>query len=130
MITHKIDKYPDQTTNPVYYPIRKTSFEMGKIEYANHLRMLPYRKGDLVAFHTCPPPYDKWMVYQVVDIQEMHRMVEFSNEQVGPKCLYLMNFGGTRLPYLGGTKEYKKIAYWEIPAEWKPMMGKLDYVDV
>ena len=69
---------------------------MGKFEYNKYLNDLPFRREDFI-IHASIDNYDKishWAIYKVVDIQEIHYMVEYANDGK-PNCIQVTNLAGT-----------------------------------
>jgi hypothetical protein len=128
MIKQSITKYNEPVWTPtVHYPQYHNTWtaplpkQMGKLEYALYLRNLPLKKGMLVVSKYLGDyqQYHTWQVYKIVDILEIHRFVEYGDENVGPKCLVLQHFDGQTLEWKGGGNQYKEANYELLPQPWK-----------
>jgi len=139
MIKQSITKYNDPVWTPTVhyhrptqsppwlntYPLGGTHTpskkEMGKLEYATYLRDLPLKKGMLVVHKSLPDgvQYHTWQVYQIEDIMELHRYVEYDIPDIGPKCLVLRHFDGNLLEWKGGGNQYKEAKFDLLPRQWK-----------
>ena len=94
---------------------------MGKLEYALFLRTMPIQKGDLVVscFNKNKRPYRVADIYQVIDIDELHRFVVWASPDVGPLCLNLRGCNSTHHTFKGGAAMYVKIEEKDYPIAWK-----------
>jgi hypothetical protein len=54
------------------YTSRDVLYSLGKLQYANMLKSLPFKKGDFVMLRTATFPYTQDDVWKVEDIQECH----------------------------------------------------------
>jgi hypothetical protein len=99
---------------------------MSKLEYAMYVKNLPFRPGDLLVAKNSFPPYHVQEIYKLVNIDEIHRFVQFCLPEVGPLCLEMEYFNGRTRSSRGGGSCYKKVEEWDIPRAWK----ERDIVDV
>lgn len=92
---------------------------MGKLEYAQFLRSLPFKKGDLLVCKLMPKlSYDDYDCALLRDIDELHRWVEYSKE-TGPLCLVLEDINGNIRPGRAAAKLFTKLEPEQYPKHWR-----------
>lgn len=111
-----------------YYPSQIPNLTMDKLTYANFINNLSFDVGDWIVYESVTPPYNKWQVYLVRDIIEIHHHVKnWGSQDSGPWCVYASGWvneqslhrapDGTEVPRLIAPKRYKKIDPKDVPEE-------------
>lgn len=136
MITHQIKKYltkyksstynddwPGQYTTHGYQGSRHwpnytaPKKMMGKLEFAMAVKNSGLKRGMFVVHKLARPPYTAYQVFQIDSIDEIHRLVQQSNN--GPLCLNFLTFSGTLCKWKGGLDEYIAIDAKDVPPTWE-----------
>lgn len=97
---------------------------MSKLQYAQFLKNLPIKVGDLVTSVFSRKPYHAHGVYRVESIDEIHRFVEWGPTGVGPLCLNLRRCREGATPHKGGANNYQVVGGADIPGEWMEYIKK------
>jgi hypothetical protein len=102
---------------------------MEKLEFALFLKTLDVEVGDLVVFGERAGPLTVHECNLVVDIDEIHKFVDWGNSYSGPKilslaCLSHIPNHGLCAPWKAGVSSYKKISKDRWPKEWVEFMAK------
>jgi hypothetical protein len=114
---------PDSNDRPLNPPRYQDHIHrLSKLEYGFFLRDLKIKKGDIVASKYTQKPYNKFVVFKVVEIDEVHLFVEFGPSTVGPICLNLTSINGSHA-FKGGASIYEKVEEADYPEEWKIAEG-------
>jgi hypothetical protein len=98
--------------------------EYSKLEYAEFLKTIPFKVGDLVCSNfTGPADLPSWSVYRVAYIEELHHNVKnwpYTAESQ-PECVTLEDALESRRLWTAIPKNFKKYT-GVIPPEWKERM--------
>ena len=100
---------------------------MGKLEFALFAKALGVKKGDLVTYTGTAKPFSVHSCNLVIDIDQVHKWVDWGHETTGPKILELASFTRVNLEsnnksqaptWKGGTKNWIKVDPVDYPKEW------------
>lgn len=118
MITYKLEKYRSVYERPVQQQHQggtwhqASPLKMEKLEFALWLKTLPFQKGDILAFASRNPPYSDYDLHIVVDIDEIHKFVDWGTLHSGPKVLRIAtrhDKTGLSAAWAAGPKFFKKV---------------------
>jgi len=133
MFTQELNRYERRTYSPPALFNHNNNDDqwrplpgMNKLEYANFLKTIPFKKGDIVVHDDANPnlPYNNYQLFVVHEIIEVHHQVnDWGTKRTGPRCVWMSapirgNSIAMKQPWLSTTL-YKPVPYENLPDDWK-----------